>query len=121
MDIRLKTKTMELDGKTFELCCNFNVIADAEDLYGGLGALLRSGSSMNTVRTFLACMMNDYADSMGWEERYTPRQAGRLLSTNPQELRSQAADIMALVFSAVTAERPTAAGAEAEGEEPEKN
>ena len=88
MDIRLKTKTMELDGKTFELCCNFNVIADAEDLYGGLG---------------------------------TPRQAGRLLSTNPQELRSQAADIMALVFSAVTAERPTAAGAEAEGEEPEKN
>lgn len=100
MDIRLKTKPMELDGKEFVLCCNFNVIADAETLHGGLGALLRSRSTMNTARVFLSCMMNDYADSMGWEERYTPRQAGRLLSTNPQKLNEQVAEIMDLVFSA---------------------
>lgn len=102
MDIRLQTKSMELDGKEFKLCCNFNVLADVE-LHGGLETLLRSKSPMNTARVFLSCMMNDYADSMGWPERYTPRKAGRLLPTEPQKLNEQVSEIMELVFNAVRA------------------
>lgn len=102
MDIRLQTKSMELDGKEFKLCCNFNVLADVE-LHGGLEKLLRSKSPMNTARVFLSCMMNDYADSMGWPERYTPRKAGRLLPTEPQKLNEQVSEIMELVFNAVRA------------------
>lgn len=117
MDIRLKTKTMELDGKEFKLCCNFNVLADVEALHGGLGTLLKSKSTMNTARVFLSCMMNDYADSMGWPERYTPRQAGRLLSTEPKKLNEQVSDIMNLVFDAVRAEIVTEAPT---GEDTEK-
>lgn len=97
---------MELDGKEFVLCCNFNVIADVEALYGGLGALLQGISPMSSARTFLSCMMNDYADTMGWPERYTPRQAGRLLPTAAKELNHAVDEIMELVFSAVRSETP---------------
>lgn len=104
MDIRLQTKSMELDGKEFKLCCNFNVLADVEALHGGLETLLRSKSPMNTARVFLSCMMNDYADSMGWPERYTPRQAGRFMSTEPKKLNGQVSEIMELIIGAVRAE-----------------
>ena len=118
MDLRLAHLSIDLDGKRWNLCCNFNVLADIEEMYGGLSPLLQSPSAMNTARIFLSCMMNDYAESMGWPERYTPRQAGRLLPTRASELNGVLEDIMNLVFSAV---RGDGAAEGTSGKDAEKN
>ena len=118
MDLRLQHLCIDLDGKRFDLCCNFNVLADVEEMHGGLGPLLRSPSALHSVRVFLSCMMNDYAERMGWQERYTPRQAGRLLPTQPKEMNAAVQNIMDLVFSAV---RPDDDPADPPEKDAEKN
>lgn len=122
MGIRLKTKTLELDGRIFELCCNFNVIADIEELYGGLGNLLRSERGMSSTRTILACMMNDYADRMGWDIKYTPKDVGRLLGASPAAIRKVSADVRELLLDAIAApDADSPSQMEAAGEDTGKN
>lgn len=78
MDIRLKTMPFEFEGKTYDLCCNMNVLADVQEAFGGdLDKALQSGSSVRSVLEFLAAMLNDAADSKGWPERFTARMLGR--------------------------------------------
>lgn len=101
-DIRLKEETMELDGKTFKLRCNFNVLADAQEHFGDFKHL--NSAKFKVARFYLASMMNDYANEQGWEERYTPEQAGRLMQTEFSGLNDQVKKIMLLVISAVMGE-----------------
>ena len=101
MDLRLKTKTVELDGKQFSLCCNFNVLADIEENHGGIVPLLRQPSMIDTVRIILSCMLNDYADSMGWDCRYTPKDAGRVVFADSTPLLVHAHELVDLVYSAI--------------------
>ena len=122
MGIRMKTKRLELDGRIFELCCNFNVIADIEELYGGLGRLLRSERGMSATRTVLACMMNDYADRMDWDIAYTPKEVGRLLGASPAAIRKISADVRELLMDALASSDTDGEGQPDDAnEEPGKN
>lgn len=81
-DIRLKTKKYEIDGKTYILRCNMNVLADVQEINGGeIMAALSGTRSIRTALQFGAAMLNDYADECGWPEHYTERSLGRLIST----------------------------------------
>lgn len=77
-DIRLEEVPFEIDGKTYKLRCNMNVLADVQESFGGdFSAALSGKNTLKSALTFLAAMLNDYADEMGWPERYTPRDLGR--------------------------------------------
>ena len=77
-DIRLKELPFELEGKTYMLRCNMNVLADVQEAYeGNIGDALGGRGTYKSLLHFLAAMLNDYADDMGWEERWTAKQLGR--------------------------------------------
>lgn len=98
-DIRLEEIPFELDGKTYLLRCNMNVLADVQEAFGGTIAGALSGESANrSVMEFLAAMLNDYADEQGWPERFTARQIGRRLSM--RAIRQM--DILGLVTRSIT-------------------
>ena len=106
MDIRLKVAPFDFDGKQFLLRCNMNVLAEVQELYGGdFSAALRSTSTLTAVNRFLTAMINDYAEEMGWET-YTAKQVGRLLSTDPAEMRARSTMVMQLVRAALVSEDP---------------
>lgn len=79
-DMRLKKKKFTYCGKEYELTCNMNVLAEVQEAYGGnFGEAIRSGNTMKSGLTFLAAMLNDYADTMGWDEHHTAKSVGRNL------------------------------------------
>ena len=78
-DIRLETMPYEFNGKTYQLCCNYNVLADLTEEFGGLPNLFDTKKVLKYYPAFIAAMMNDYADSMEWPERFTTREIGRTL------------------------------------------
>lgn len=90
-DIRLKTVPYELDGKTYQLCCNFNVLADIQEEFGGIPNIFDARKTLTYYAAFLAAMLNDYADSQGWAERFTRRSIGRkidLAHTATEEIQN---------------------------------
>lgn len=100
MDIRLKTQPFDFDGKTFQLCCNMNVLADVQSVYeGNIRIALESPDKVRSLLEFLTAMLNDYADSQNWEERYTSRQVGRLLK--PSQLNMISETVMGLVVDSL--------------------
>ena len=107
MDIRIQTMPFDFDGKHFELRCNMNVFADVQEAYNGnLLAALRNPSSLKASMTFLAAMLNDYAEDQGWPERYTARQLGRKLSGSSENVKVLTAEIGSFVRKSVTAQKP---------------
>lgn len=110
-DIRMKTIQHEVQGRIYELRCNFNVLADIEAEAGSMGAFLRM-STMKAVKIALAAMMNDYADSMGWEKRTSSKELGRVLPTDPGSMQMVCNMVMELVLDAIRA--PAAADGEGE-------
>ena len=113
-DIRLEQMPFEFEGKTWQLRCNMNVLADVQDSYGGsITDALTGGHPSRSVMEFLAAMLNDYADEKGWPDRYTARSLGRKLSPN----RVLTVDIMGLVMRAVAP--PAEESAETETSEPD--
>lgn len=102
MDIRQKTDTLIVGGKTYTITCNFNVMADVQAQYGGnLVAALREATTkpLHTALVFAAAMVNDAADAAGETERFTPAELGRAL---PAAMPGVFADrIMALVWAAL--------------------
>ena len=98
-DIRLEEIPFELDGKTYLLRCNMNVLADVQNAFGGtISGALSGENPLQSVLEFLAAMLNDYADEQGWPERYTAKQIGRKL---PMYAALQT-DIMGLVTRSIT-------------------
>ena len=99
-DIRLKTEPFELDGKTYLLSCSMNVLADVQEAYGGkISNALSAKATLKSCLEFLAAMLNDYADSQGWEERFTARQIGRALPPpRMQELIDKVMPLVAATF-----------------------
>lgn len=113
-DIRLEQMPFSFDGKVWQLRCNMNVLADVQDSYGGsITDALTGGKPSRSVIEFLAAMLNDYAEEMGWTERYTARSLGRKLSPN----MVPTVEIMGLVMRAVAP--PAEEGAETEPSEPD--
>ena len=109
MDIRLESVPFELDGKTYQLRCNMNVLADVQELYeGDFASALDGKATMKSALAFLAAMLNDYADEKGWEERFTVRSLGRRFKLTDLPIDK----ILALVVRSIT---PDAAPEEASG------
>lgn len=109
--IRLEEMPFELDGKTYKLRCNMNILADAQEFFDGdFSAAIGTRNTFKSVTVFLAAMLNDYAEEMGWEERFTPRQLGRRLQKN----QVPADKIMKLVARSMTTSAGTAKADEAE-------
>lgn len=80
-DIRLEELPFELDGKTYLLRCNMNVLADVQEVFdGSIMDALAGGNPMQSVLEFTSAMLNDYADEMNWPERYTAKGLGRKLT-----------------------------------------
>ena len=98
-DVRLEERPFEFAGRTYKLRCNMNVLADVQNAFGGaIAGALNGEDPTRSVLEFLAAMMNDYADEMGWDERFTARQLGRKLPLYvTREL-----DIMGLVTRSIT-------------------
>ena len=107
MDVRLPTMPFLFDGKEFTLCCNMNVLADDQEAYGGsnMKALLNP-SSIKASMAFLAAMLNDCAETNGWEERYTPRQVGRMLGANPENVKLVTGQIGRFIRQSMTQRKP---------------
>lgn len=78
-DIRLESFPYELNGKIYQLRCNFNVLADIIAEFRGLPDLFDGSKGFLYYKSFLAAMLNDYADTQGWPERFTSRELGRIL------------------------------------------
>ena len=119
-DCRLPTMPFEIDGRTFVLRCNMNVLADVEQLHNGsLMEALEQPGVLTTSKEFLSAMLNDYAEEQGWDVRYTPRSVGRLLPPSPAYVNRMREIITDLVLRSVTS---GSSGASAQDqEEPEKN
>lgn len=99
MDIRLEEMPFTIGGKEYKLRCNMNVLADVQEAYGGDFVSALDGTSvMRSALTFLAAMLNDYADEKGWEERFTAKGLGRKFGMNELPIDK----IMGLVVRAIT-------------------
>ena len=81
MSLRLEQIPYEFEGKTYMLRCNMAVLEDIQDAHGGnLEEALDPDHAIHSAVEFLTAMLNDYADEMGWPERYTIKQVKRKLS-----------------------------------------
>lgn len=105
MDIRLKTLPFVFEGRTYQLRCNMNVLADVQEANGGrISPLISSERSMKSALMFLAAMLTDYADEQGWTDdaglplRFTWRGLGRSLRRDELPV----GNIMDLVLDALT-------------------
>lgn len=95
---RLKEIPYVFGGKTYMLRCNMNVLADVQEMNDGkLESALNEIGSIRRILQFLAAMLNDYADSMGWPERFTSRGIGRSLQ-NIDDVPVE--DVTSLVYDA---------------------
>lgn len=101
-DFRLRQECFPWEGKEYWLCCNFNVLAECEAEAGSMSAFLRLGT-MKGCLIALAAMMNDYAESRDWPERFSARSLGRSLSTNGAEIGKITDLVMGLVLDAIRA------------------
>ena len=112
--VKMREVPFELDGKRYKLRCNMNVLADVQEAYDGdFMESLNSRQSMKSVLEFLAAMLNDYADEMGWPERFTAKQLGRKLYQD----EVPGVQIMSLVTEAVLPRKREEAHEEPETDE----
>ena len=108
MSLQLKTVPFEFDGKVFHLCCNMNVLATVQERHGGnFLSALNSDASLSSVTEFLTAMLNDYADSQGWLDRYTPSQVGRMLDPSPLAMKERNKMVLGLVYSSIVPAAPS--------------
>lgn len=113
MDIRLQEERYEIDGKTYVLRCNMAVIADVQEAFGGsISAATGDRASLRSKLTFLAAMLNDYADEQGWEARYNWRQLGRRIHAGDAVLAQVSRLVVAEMYRPKDATEPEAAGAD---------
>ena len=109
MGLQLKTVPFEFDGKVFQLCCNMNVLADVQERFGGdLKAMLSANTTLTCITAFLTAMLNDYADSQGWPERYTAAQVGRQLDPTPAVMQKRNSMVLDLIYSAIVPQTASA-------------
>lgn len=103
-DIRLEKLKYEFEGKTYFLECNYNVLADLQEEYGEIPNVLEGKNSMKVFTSTLAAMMNDYADTMGWSERFTGKELGRKIDTHniPHETM---VEVVKLLIGAIFVEK----------------
>ena len=101
-DLRIQEHSFPFRGRDYVLRCNFNVLAEVSERYGGeLPDIFDAATRLRTVRDYLAAMLNDYARLQGWET-VTPEELGREL-TGAQAATMAA--VLGLVLGALYEER----------------
>lgn len=119
MSLKLEQIPYEFEGKTYMLRCNMAVLEDIQEAHGGdLGEALNPERAINSAVEFLTAMLNDYADEMGWPERYTVKQVKRKLSFG-EISHGLTGRIMGMVIRSIAP--PGAAAPETTPEDPEEN
>ena len=80
MTIQLEEKKLELDGKTYTLHVNMCVLDRVQEAHNGnLKELM--DQSVNSVSTeVMACMLNDWAEDMGWDEHWSDKDVKKRFS-----------------------------------------
>ncbi len=78
--LRLEEKPVEFEGRTYILRCNMAVLDALQEAHGGDFAEVMQLSPQQAAPEILAAMLNDYAEDMGWEERWTRRQVAKRVS-----------------------------------------
>ncbi|MBQ1792113.1 MAG: hypothetical protein II008_18195 [Oscillospiraceae bacterium] len=113
MDIRLKTLPFVFEGRTYQLRCNMNVLADVQEANGGrIDTALSGQRGLRNALMFLAAMMTDYADEQGWTDNegrplsFTWRGLGRALRVEDVPM----AKIIAMVLDALTPPKTAESG-----------
>lgn len=116
--IRLETKRIEFEGKTWELRCNMAVLDALEQAHDGNFTEVMNLPPIKAIPEILAAMLNDYAEDQGWDVHYTPRQIARMVPFNT----AKELDVVGMLFRAVI---PPDASGETEaapaGDDPGKN
>lgn len=115
-DIRIQELHFVFEGRKYNLRCTMNVVADVQAQNGGdLMSALNDVSPFQSVLVWLAAMMNNYAEVMGWEDfaPYTARALGNKLTPNQVPLT----DIMGLVRSSLFVQSEAEADQQSEGNE----
>lgn len=80
MTIQLEEKKLELDGKTYTLHVNMCVLDRVQEAHNGNLKKLMD-QSVNSVSTeVMACMLNDWAEDMGWDERWSEKDVKKRFS-----------------------------------------
>jgi len=103
--INPKIETFELEGKTYCLRCNMNVLAEVQTAYDGdLVKALDNVRGIESTLVFLCAMMNDWADERAEQgdysyAKYTPKQLGRILTLS--QVGSVGETVFGLVLPAV--------------------
>ena len=78
--LRLEEKPVEFEGRTYVLRCNMAVLDALQEAHGGDFAEVMQLSPQQAAPEIFAAMLNDYAEDMGWEERWTRRQIAKRIS-----------------------------------------
>lgn len=78
--LRLEEKPVEFEGRQYLLRCNMAVLDALQEAHGGDFAEVMQLSPQQAAPEILAAMLNDYAEDMGWEERWTRRQIAKRVS-----------------------------------------
>lgn len=100
-DLRLKELDFPFDERDYKLRCNMNVLADVQEDFGGrITPAVTGDAAIKSTLSFLAAMLNDYAEDMGWPERYTRRELGKKLGWEGYN-RLPKDEIMQLVADAI--------------------
>ena len=73
MRLRLEEKPIEIDGRVYKLRCNMAVLDALQEAHGGSFEAFTKLPAREGLSEILAAMLNDYAEDMGWPERWTPK------------------------------------------------
>lgn len=79
MDLRMQELPLELNGKVYNLRCNYGVLADL-DVYGGIIKVLKSGT-FKAAQTLMVVMLNDWAKRNGSDEMFTTAKLSEMLES----------------------------------------
>ena len=100
MYLQPKPLPFEYGGKTYQLYVNMNVLADLQELHGGvIEPLLSRKRPMKTVFETVAAAMNEYAYDQGWPERFTGRDIGKMM--NLKRFGEISEPILEMIFQAL--------------------
>lgn len=106
-DMRMKTINIEHEGRTYDLRCNFAVLAAVDFDFGGVSAALKRGG-VGCALIFAEAMLNECSARHGWAETYDRAQTVDFLDGSNMSCGKLVNEINALVLASLTYEEPTA-------------
>lgn len=111
-DMRIKTINIEHEGRTYDLRCNFAVLAAVDFDFGGVSAALKRGG-VGCALIFAEAMLNECSARHGWAETYDRAQTVDFLDGSNMSCGKLVSEINTHVLASLAYEEPTNAAHEA--------